>query len=93
MRVLIFLLLTAAVILLQVFLSRGSRRWPGLVLPILCFLFSFVFPLNMVAPAAWWQVTAVFFLGNIPTVILLAVYGVCRRRKDTQLRKMEIQDL
>ena len=41
-RILIVLLLLAAVIALEVFLSRRKAWWPGLVLPVLLFLYSIV---------------------------------------------------
>jgi len=32
---------------LQIFISRAERKWPGFILPIITFLFSFVYPFNM----------------------------------------------
>jgi len=94
-------LLFSVGILLQMFLSKRESRWPGLVLPILAFLFGFLYPLNMVAPAG--GVTAIFILqmlmvwilGNIPTIIFLAIYFACRgkQRRKKQINKMNIQDL
>ncbi|MBR4987926.1 MAG: hypothetical protein IKY81_04645 [Methanocorpusculum sp.] len=92
-NVLIVLLVIICVILLQIFLSRTESKWPGLVLPILCFVCSLIVPLNMIvansAALIFWLIT------NIPTVILLLVYFICREkyRKKSQLEKMRIQDL
>ena len=91
----------AGVVLLQVYLSRREGKWPGLALPILAFLFGLLYPLNMIAPAegavfGWvLQLLAVWLLGNIPTIILLAIYFSCRekKRRNRQLEKMHIQDL
>ena len=41
------------------------------------------------------QMLIVWFIGNIPTIILLAIYYGCRgkQRRNKQLDKMNIQDL
>lgn len=79
----------AGIVLLQIFLSRAERKWPGLVLPIIFFFFSFLYPFNMLAGTPIWQVFLVWLLGNIPTIILLAIYFACRpKRKQTTNRQM-----
>ena len=100
--VLIFsLVLLAGVILLQIYLSKRESKWPGLVLPIIAFLFGLLYPLNMIAPSEGVNVGFIFkmilvwLLGNIPTFVLLAIYFACRgkQRRNKQLDKMNIQDL
>ena len=50
MRIFVFIALLAAIILLQVYLSKKENKWFGLVMPIICFLFALiVVPLNMLA--------------------------------------------
>ena len=101
MRTLILLFFIAGVIVLQVFLSKRKSRWPGLVLPIIAFLFSLLYPLNMTTPPDGitigfiFQVLFVWLLGNIPTLVFLAIYFGCRKqqRRNKQLNKMNIQDL
>lgn len=101
MRTLVFLLFIAGVIVLQVFLSKKESKWPGLVLPIIAFLFGLLYPLNMIAPSEGvnagfiFQMILVWLLGNIPTIVLLAIYFACRgkQRRNKQLDKMNIQDL
>ena len=101
MRILICLLFIAGVIALQVFLSKRENRWPGLVLPIISFLFSLLYPLNMTAPSEGasvgfvMQMLWVWLLGNVPTIVLLAIYFSCRKknRRNKQIDKMNIQDL
>ena len=98
---LIFLLFVAGMIMLQIFLSKKENKWPGLVMQIIAFLFGLLYPLNMVAPSTGvtagfvFQVILVWLLGNIPTIILLAIYFSCRekRRRNKQIDKMNIQDL
>lgn len=101
MRTLVFLLFIAGVITLQIFLSKRESKWVGLVLPVIAFLFSLLYPLNMVAPSEGvtvgfvFQMIIVWLIGNIPTIIFLAIYFSCRgkQRRNKQLDKMNIQDL
>ena len=101
MRILIVVAFIAIVILLQIYLSKRETKWPGLVLPIMAFLFGLLFPLNTRAPSDGVTVGIVFqmlllwLLGNIPTIALLAIYFGCRskQRRNSQIDKMIIQDL
>ena len=92
-NLLILLLILVCIVLLQIFLSRTESKIPGLVLPALCFLCSLIVPLNMIvansAAVLFWLIV------NIPTIILLLVYFVCRQqyKKKNQIEKMKIQDL
>ena len=82
--------------LLQIFLSRRESRWPGLVLPAITLLYSLVMACNVMAGAdAWRALLATLALGNIPTLVLLAIYAACRekRRKNSEMDKMDIHDL
>ena len=85
-------------VVLQVFLSKRESKWPGLILPLLSFLYSLVMALSAVAyngGIPWGPILASLILGNIPTVILLAIYFACREkfRKRSELDKMHINDL
>lgn len=85
-------------ILLQIFLSKRESKWPGLILPLLSFLYSLLMACSAVAyngEIPWGPILASLILGNIPTVILLAIYAACRekRRKRGELDKMQIKDL
>ena len=85
-------------ILLQIFLSKRERKWPGLVLPLLSLLYSLLMACSAVAYSEkiiWGPILTSLILGNIPTVILLAIYATCRekRRKRGELDKMQIKDL
>lgn len=86
-------------ILLQIFLSRRESRWPGLVLPLLTFLTSL---LNVLAVADTGSVSqnvllvlTTLLIGNIPTLVLLAIYWAVRekRRVKAQMGRMNIDDL
>ena len=98
-RTIIFLLaLLVGVPLLQIFISRRESKWPGLILPLLAFLYSLVMALSATAyngGIPWGPILASLLLGNIPTVILLAIYAACREkfRKRSELDKMQIKDL
>ena len=86
-------------ILLQVFLSKRENRWLGLILPIIAFLTSFIYLLNMMAGDNITQtiITAVsaFLLCNIPTAVYLVIYFACREKfkRKRDLDKMSAQDL
>ncbi len=97
----VFIRLTVLVVggvLLQVFLSKREGRWPGLILPLLTFLYSLLMVFNVQATGdgfPWGPVFASLMVGNIPTAILLAIYAACRekRRRNDAVDKMNIQDL
>jgi 1,4-dihydroxy-2-naphthoate octaprenyltransferase len=95
----VVLAIYAGMIVLQVFLSKKDSKWLGLILPAVCFLLSFLYPMAMISTGNTWQDIGLFavalLLGNIPTVILLVLYAALResRRKKAQLEKMNIQDL
>ena len=103
MRPMIFLLLLlAGAILLQIFLSRRASRWPGLLLPGVTFFYSLVMLLSVAAyngnngmEGVVAALLSALVLGNIPTVMLLIIYALCRRGERTQreLNKMNAQDL
>lgn len=100
-KTIIFLAMIAGIILLQIFLSRQTRKWPGLLLPILSLLLSLLYPLSMVLPAEGFtpgfavQMLMIWLLANIPTAVLLAIHFACRSkgRRNTPIDKMNIQDL
>lgn len=99
--IVIFLALLSGIIALQIFLSRRESAWPGLVMPGIAFLWGLLYPLNMAVPSGGVdggflvQLLLVWILGNIPTIVLLAIYFGCREkhRRRRQLEKMNIQDL
>ena len=99
---LLLLALLAGGILLQIFLSRRRSRWPGLVLPGLTFLYSILMVLSVVAYGVagesgfpWGPVLYSLILGNLPTLVLLAIYWAARERyrMRDQMDKMKIDDL
>lgn len=98
---LFFLALLVGTSLLEIYLSKRGSKWPGLVLPGICFLFSLLYPLNLAAPSAgvsagfFAQLLAVWLMANLPTAVLLAVYFAARgkQRRRRRLEKMHIQDL
>ncbi len=70
------------------------------MLPIMAFLFGLLFPLNMasfdgLSVGFVLQMLLVWLLGNIPTIIFLAIYFGCRNKqgRNRQIDKMNIQDL
>lgn len=85
-------------VLLQIFLARRESKWPGLVLPLLTFLYALLMACSAVAYNGgfpWGAVLASLVLGNLPTAVLLAIYCSCRekRKRRDDVEKMNIQDL
>ena len=94
---LIFLLLCAGVVWLQLWLSRRPQRLPGLILPILSFAVSLIVAFGLtvfhLAPQAsnmaatvsgrpsWAEMALTVVLYNVPTVVLLLLYAACRWRR------------
>ena len=107
-QIAVLLLVAAAAIALQVYLSGRRAWWPGVVLPVLWFAYT---AFAVVAPAAGdaqangeplpqkpGQLCSALFSilqANIPTFVLLAVYFFCRshRRRQKLLDRMQVQDL
>ena len=93
------LLLLVGGFLLQIFLSKRESRWPGLVLPLLTFLCSLLGPLNVADTGSVSQnvllVAVTLLAGNIPTLVLLAIYWAAREkyRVRDQMEKMGKQDI
>ena len=101
MWVTLLFLLAALVggIFLQIFLSRRESRWPGLVLPLLTFLLSLLNVLNIADTGSVSEnvllVLVTVLIGNIPTLVLLAIYWAAREKRGTgaQREKMTFDDL
>lgn len=95
----VFLVLIVGGIFLQIFLSKRESRWPGLVLPLLVFLQSLLLPLNVMDTGSVSRnvltVLVTLLAGNIPTLVLLAIYWAVRekRRVKDQIDKMKIDEL
>ena len=95
----VLLILIVGGVLLQIFLSRRESRWPGLVLPGLCFLFSLVAVLSVAALGSLAESIAtilmVVLLYNTSTAVLLVIYFVCRKKfsRRKEVDKMNIADL
>ena len=97
---LLFLLVfLAGGIFLQIFLSKRESRWPGLFMPLLTFLWSLLGPLNVMDTGSVSQnvlmVLVTLLVGNIPTLVLLAIYWAVRekRRVRDQIDKIKIDEL
>ena len=88
MRIIALYAVLAAIILLQIFLSSRENKWFGLIMPVISFLFALVVVLlNTIVPAPGVGVDYIlnlvvaFAVYNIPTVVFMVIYIVCRKRK------------
>lgn len=86
-------------ILLQLFLSRRENKWLGLILPLLTFLSALLNVLAIADTGSTAQnvllVLTTVLVGNIPTLVLLAIYWAAREkyRVKSQMDRMNIDDL
>lgn len=97
-NLLVLLALLAGGVVLQIFLSRRESKWPGLVLPGITFAYSLVMVLGVASfdgRFPWGPLLAAAVLGNIPTLVLLAIYSACRERRRARdgVDKTRIEDL
>lgn len=94
--------LLAAAALVEIWLARREKRWPGLILPGLAFLLGAVkiarfYMSSRPTSIALGVLLLEFALGNAATLVLLVIYAACResrkrkRRRDRE--KMQIEDL
>ena len=103
MTVIVLGLVLTGVIFLQIFLSRKSNKWLGLILPVINFVISIILMIPNIKntfyiefiPRAFFTNMIAWVFVNIPTVVLLAIYFHYRRKiqKVTEIEKMKIQDL
>lgn len=97
----VFLLAGVGGIFLQIYLSKKENKLLGLLLPGVTFLYALVRVLTMTISmtiATWADVGLIlraFLLLNLPTLVLVAIYLICRdsAKRKKQLEKMSIQDL
>ncbi len=97
---LFFLIIFVGAIALQVFLSKRESKFLGLILPILSVLNSLIIVLNIAGDAMTKTqiliaLVSAFLIGNIPTIILMAIYfGIREKMKiKAELDKTRIKDL
>lgn len=103
----VWVLVVAGAIYLEFRLAKTESKWPGLVLPIVTFLYSllvfFAFASwDSIAPGSVVSIVGdsvavlfAFLIANIPTFVFLTIYfGVREKKKrDEQMEKMHIKDL
>ena len=98
----IYLLLGALVVYLQIYFSKMESKWMGLILPGISLIVSIIMVLNIAEPSAnistaqlIAMVLSAFITSNIPTIILLAIYAVVRQKlkRKSEIDKMNIKDL
>jgi len=86
-------------IVLQVYLSKMEKDWPGLVLPILSGSFSILFTLLLLLAALRGSmiITVIFgiILINTPAVVYTLIYFNVHKKQvpKNEIDKMTIQDL
>lgn len=92
----------AGLIVLEVFLAKMENKFLGFIPPIISFLPTLIYVAAVINSGnftfgAVISSIFVFFLINIPTIVLLIIYACLRsskkKKKDDELKRMNIQDL
>ncbi len=96
--VIIMICIIVGVSLFQKYLSTRQNKWFGLILPIFCFMISLITVLNVAklqGQSVIVPIVTILVLYNVPTIIFLVIYFVCREKLKSKLLldKMNIQDL
>jgi hypothetical protein len=99
--VILFLIVPiVGLIVLQVYLSKMEKDWPGFILPGLCLGSSLmlVLILTFMLPddgTVLIRILWMFVLGNIPTIAFYLIYKNVHKKQSSnkELDKMTIQDL
>ncbi len=87
---------------LQRWLSRMDRRWPGMILPVMALVLAAIYTVMTepwgeyldVGHPIWifLEVAGKFLAANIPTLVFLVIYFLCRNRREERT-KMDLKDL
>ena len=98
----IYLLLGALVVYLQIYFSKMESKRMGLILPGISLIVSIIMVLNIAEPSAnistaqrIAMMLSAFITSNISTIILFAIYAVVRQKlkRQSEIDKMNIKDL
>ncbi len=102
LNTIIFFLIVALVVYLQIYFSKMENKWIGLILPGISVIISIIMVLNIAEPSAnistaqrIVMVLSTFLTSNIPTIILFAIYSLVRQKlkRKSEIDKMNIKDL
>lgn len=101
MTFIIVIFIMFALLVLQIFLSRAKNKFLGLILPIITLGYSLFAVLGgmIYDGTGVLSIVIVFIVFNIPTFILLAVYGATKsgmkksEQEEKEKTKMNIKDL
>lgn len=97
----LFLFICAAIIYLQIYLSKKENKYLGLILPVISLILAFMNIAGLAAFDSFSQIEnyiglfVAFLVANIPTIILVFIYLGIREKKNMkkELDKMNIKDL
>ena len=85
----------------QRWLSRLDRHWPGMILPVMAFVLATIYTVMTEPWGAYFggdsvqiflRVAGKFVAANIPTLVFLVIYFLCRRKREERTR-MDLKDL
>ena len=81
----------------QILICKYIKGRTGLILPVLSFIISIIYMLNIVESADNWWIAALttLIIANIPTIIFYLIYRYYdkKEKQKDELDKMEIMDM
>ncbi len=97
----LFLIIIPGIIILQLYFAKFNNMWLNLILPNIIFCLSLIITVIQIREysslniEAILSITGYFFLINVLTVILVAIYFTNKNniKKEKQIEKMNVQDL
>ena len=97
----LMLIIIVGIIMLQFYFAKFDNVWLGLILPNIIFCFSLIITTIQIMGYTSFNngviisITGFFFLINILTVMLVAIYFTKKKnnKKRKQIEKMNVQDL
>lgn len=98
-NMIIVILIIMGSLLLQVILSKNKSWLLGLLLPVICLVWSVIFMTVSSDGGENWSPLfssiPYFLTVNIPTILLILIYFACRIdvKRKKELKKMNVQDL
>lgn len=99
-NLILFILILALIVFVQVKLSKKENSKLGLIFPAFTLFISIIGVLNVYVPddkiiSTVPYLFSIFLYLNIPTIILVGIYLYCKNdnKKNMEIEKMKINDL
>ena len=95
--IVISIILFIVFIVLQIFISRSKNKWYGMIIPLMYFCVAIVVSvITGVNGGTFAAFLYPFLLLNIPTMIFMIIYAICRENikiKKTEIAQLNIENI